>query len=94
MVKFLGRSWNFRSPESRASLADPDPELKAFFAGGPTDSGMSVNEVTALNLSAYFSGVRVLAETVASLPIFVNRRRNGSRENMRNLPESRSNSLD
>ncbi len=76
-VTFRGKSYHIGASE-RASLADPDPELKAFFAGSTSDSGLAVNEITALNLSAYFSGVRVLSETVGSLPIMTYRR-TGSR---------------
>lgn len=57
------------SPEMRASLRDPDPALKAFFGVIDSGSGIPVNEHLALNLASVFSAVRILSETLASLPL-------------------------
>lgn len=43
------------------------------FLFGPTTSGKSVNEVTAMQTTAVYACVRVLAETIASLPLHVYR---------------------
>lgn len=43
------------------------------FLFGPTTSGKSVNEITAMQTSAVYACVRVLAETIASLPLHIYR---------------------
>ena len=60
--------------ERRASLANPDTWLEQTFGGVQTDSGVSVDESKALTLSAVYACVRVLSETLASLPLPVYRR--------------------
>jgi len=72
--------------ELRATLAEPDPFLQAFFNGGygANKSGVLVNEQTALTFSAVWQAVRVISEAVASLPYLVYRReepRGRTREN-------------
>jgi HK97 family phage portal protein len=51
----------------------------AFFFG-PTPSGKTVNEHTAMTTSAVYACVRVLAETIASLPLHVYRRTERGKE--------------
>ncbi len=64
--------------ERRSSLANPEQWLIDWFSGGAQSaSGVTVNERTALQSTAVFSCVRVLAETVASLPLPVYRRLSG-----------------
>jgi len=60
--------------ERRASLANPDTWLEQAFGGVQTYSGVSVDESKALTLSAVYACVRVLSETLASLPLPVYRR--------------------
>ena len=55
--------------ERRASLAEPSNWLINAFGGAATDSGVNVNEAIALQYSAVYACVRVLAESVASLPL-------------------------
>jgi HK97 family phage portal protein len=50
------------------------------FFFGPTPSGKTVNERTAMTTSAVYACVRVLSETIASLPLHVYRRVNGGKE--------------
>ncbi|MGE5553305.1 MAG: phage portal protein [Betaproteobacteria bacterium] len=58
-----------------SSLANPEQWLVDFFAGGSaTAAGVRVNEKTALHNSAVFACTRVLAETVAQIPLPVYRR--------------------
>lgn len=58
----------------RSSLAQPDSALREWLLGGePAASGVTVNEQTALTYSAVYAAIRVLAETVASLPLHVYR---------------------
>jgi len=59
----------FGRKEERATLANPATWLVNTLTGGPTASGITVNENTALNSSAVFAAVRLLSEAVASLPL-------------------------
>lgn len=54
--------------EQRSSMADL---LKAMGAGAATKAGVSVTPDSALNYTAVLAGVRILAESVASLPALV-----------------------
>ncbi|QQP93549.1 phage portal protein (plasmid) [Skermanella sp. TT6] len=57
------------SPENPStSLANPHEWLVSWL-GGTTDSGVTVTEVSAMQSAAVFACVRVIAETVASLPL-------------------------
>ena len=67
--------------EKRSQLTDPPPWLLRAFNGLPLKSGVSVNESTALKMTAVYSCVRVLSETISSLPFPVYRRLpNGGKE--------------
>ncbi len=57
--------------ERRATPAAPDPWMLRFWGGTEASSGVRVSEQTALGWTALFSGVRFLAETIASLPLQV-----------------------
>ena len=60
--------------ERRSNLSNPDPWL-VFLMGGPTTAaGMRVNPDTAMRFTAVYGAVRILAETVATLPLIVYRR--------------------
>src|SRR4051812_39420519 len=48
--------------------------------GGHADSGMIVNEYSTLSIPAFWSGVRFLSETLASLPKAVYRRVGSARQ--------------
>jgi HK97 family phage portal protein len=65
------RNWLF---ESRSGLSTPDPWLIAAFGGLTTATGIRVNAEAAMRLTAVYSAVRILAETVATLPLLVYRR--------------------
>ena len=56
--------------ERRASLSQPTTWLRDALGGSPTASGVHVNENTALNVSAVWACVRVISETIGSLPLF------------------------
>lgn len=63
--------------ERRASLEDPRTPFSALLdAWGLTDTaaGAQVSERNALNLSAFYCGVRVLTDTVAQTPLILYRR--------------------
>jgi len=61
--------------EIRSTLANPQQWLIDWFAGGGTSvSGVTVNENTAMNVTAVYAAVDILARTLASLPLPVYRR--------------------
>ena len=55
--------------ERRTNIATPSPDLLQLFSGGPTDSGQTVNPVSALSVPSVFSCVQVLSQDVARTPI-------------------------
>ena len=70
--------------ERRQSIEDPRTPLAAIFdlaAGRKSKAGPRINEANAETLAAFWCGVRVLSESVASLPLLLFRRLdNGGRE--------------
>ncbi len=64
----------------RSGLANPESWLIDALGGNKAASGVRVNENTALNSTAVLACVRVLAETIASLPLFVYRRLDKGKE--------------
>ena len=62
------------------NLTDPDTFLRLFGNGRQSKSGVSVSEETAMTSSAVFSCVRILSETLASLPLAVYERTDSGRE--------------
>lgn len=57
-----------------ASLTNPPQWLLDAVGISSVSSGVTVNKSTALNYSAVYAAIRVLSESVASLPLFVYRR--------------------
>jgi len=60
--------------EKRYSLADADKKMDFLTMGRPSYTGVAVNERTALNNVAVFACVRLLSETLASIPLPLYRR--------------------
>ena len=61
-----------RSIENPATkLSDPAQWFVDWAGGGPADSGVAVNQETATRLTAVWCAVRILSETLASLPLFL-----------------------
>ena len=60
--------------EIRSSLANPSTWLYEALSGEKSTAGVNVNKQTALQNTAVFACVRILAETIASLPLPVYRR--------------------
>lgn len=60
--------------ERRVHPANPDDFLINLFGGGESASGRSVSDTTALQSTAVLACVRVLSETIASLPLIMYRR--------------------
>lgn len=67
-MALLNRLLSPQVGERRSSMADI---LKAMGAGSATRAGVSVTPDSALNYTAVLAGVRILAESVASLPALV-----------------------
>ncbi len=59
------------------SMDDFDKYVRERIQGGHVHSGVTVNEDTAMRFITVYSCVRVLAEAIASLPLFVYRERPG-----------------
>lgn len=62
-------------------LTSSSPELARLWASPPVASGVSVNETTALNYSAFWAAVSLISSDVASLPLILYKRtQNGGKE--------------
>jgi HK97 family phage portal protein len=70
--RFL-KLFGYRAPTQRARTY-MDPALTAYFGGAVSSAGVSVDEISALNFSPVWQAVRIVSETVATLPIHVYRR--------------------
>jgi len=69
------------------SMEDFNRDVRRSLRGGSTHAGVNVNEDSALRYVTVYSCVRVLAETLGSLPLFVYRERaDGGREKARDHP--------
>ena len=76
---------------TRIMAIGPPPEddfwYRPFGFGSPTQAGVGVDADSAMRLSAVYACVKVLAETVASLPLIVYRNRpDGGKERARDHP--------
>lgn len=60
------------------SMADFDKDVRSRMGGTPTNSGVRVNQQTALRLSTLLACIRVRTESFGCLPCSVFRRRRGS----------------
>ena len=58
-----------KKKEERATFATPTTWLFNSLTGGATPSGISVNATSALTYSAVYAAVRLISESVASLPL-------------------------
>lgn len=79
-------SW-FDRIEQRESYRPRDPALIELFGGGnKSASGMSVTAERALGIPAFWSGVRLICETLASLPFVLIRASGKSTERAKSHP--------
>lgn len=67
-------------------ISTPERWLIQWLGGGGSKSGVTVNEDTAMQVTAVFACVRLLAETISSLPIQLLRLKNGGKEKAVNHP--------
>lgn len=72
MIQQLSRALDF----ARRSIENPNQpfwqavqELQDYLSGGPSKSGIQVTQESAIRLSAFWRGVRLLSETLASVPL-------------------------
>ncbi len=77
LFSLAGRDNILSRPHERgqdaSGLASPEPWLVDALTLGRTDAGIPVNENAALNYAAVYACIRVLSETLASLPLIVYR---------------------
>lgn len=71
-------------PSVSNSLTLDSAELYELLAGVPAASGVTVNEVSAMRVTAVYACVRLIAGAIASLPLTVYRRTEQGRERVRN----------
>lgn len=69
MFRWIKNLW-----EKRSTLANPAGWMLSWLGGSRTASGQQVNETTALQASAVYACVRLLSETIASLPLHIYQR--------------------
>ena len=79
----------FNKKENRATLRTPTSWLYNSLGGSKVSSGVVVNENTALQYSAVYAAVRLLSESVASLPLHTYERLEGGKERAREHPTAR-----
>ena len=65
-------------------ILDSPEKLLAFLQGGGSGAGVSVNATKAMQYAAYASCVRVIAESIGMLPLFLYEQRGNSREKAKN----------
>jgi len=86
----MGRILNFlaKQVEKRSSLniSDPNHWITQITGRLSTTAGVNVTAETALATSTVFACVKVIAETIASLPLIIYRRENGSKSAAPNHP--------
>lgn len=73
-LEIWGRKIGFELRSATSGLANPSQWLIDALDGGSTYAGVSVTEQTALRMSAVWGCVRILSESMASLPLILYRR--------------------
>jgi HK97 family phage portal protein len=82
-------SWKMAASWRPQTIQDLDRWMDTIVSGGVSCSGVNVNENSALTISALFSGVLQIAQTVASLPLDVYSRRGQSKKYLPQYPLNR-----
>ncbi len=67
-------NWKFWEKQQNYTLKEPEA-FRDSLVGSRVDAGVTVTEQTALQLSAVFAAVRILSESIGSLPLKVYQRR-------------------
>lgn len=76
-MRLLNKLCGFDRRSSEWQYSLNDPALKALFGGEVTASGQVINERNALKISAVYSCVNSIAQTVATMPFLTYRRLEG-----------------
>lgn len=83
-MKFLNRmKWLFRN---LSTLARPSPELRSAFGTILSKVGIHINAKNAMQTTAVFACVRLLSESIASLPLFLYRKTDTGKEKATDNP--------
>ncbi len=69
--------WVAKRAIKYAGIPLRDPALVAMFGGEPADAGIDVTEDSALNCSTVFAAVRLISQSLASLPLVLDERTGG-----------------
>lgn len=77
---FLTRILNASPENPTTSLSNPDSWLYTSFGAERSKSGMSVTPESAMRVSSVYACVRLIAEAISSLPLFVYRNTGKDRE--------------
>ena len=86
MIQAIKKIFGGKS-EKRSSLENPEEWFRDALAGSPLMSGVTVSEQTAMRYSTIFACVRILSDTIASLPLILYRKRSdGGKERAYNHP--------
>lgn len=64
------------------ALGLTDPRLLSFFGGGPTIAGENVSIQTAMQISAVYACVKLISQTIATLPLDVRMRTGSDSDNL------------
>lgn len=72
--------------ESRRAFTTSSKDLSDLFGSQKSQSGIDVTEDSALNYSSVWAAVRLISETIASLPLLTYRRTEGGKERAVDLP--------
>ena len=83
-MKFLSRVKTFF--KNLSTLAKPSPELRSALGAILSKVGIHINAKNALQTTAVFACVRLLSESIASLPLFLYRKTEAGKEKATNLP--------
>jgi HK97 family phage portal protein len=84
-------TWLWAGPAAakRATLADPDATLMEALGATRSAAGVAVTPDSAMRLSAVSACVRLIAESIASLPLHVYQRSEAGRQRITGSPEFR-----
>lgn len=66
--------------ETRMTLQEMDQAMDRAVGGYPTTAGIDVNETTAMGVMAVYAAVRLLSETIGSLPCHVMQQTDGGKQ--------------
>ncbi|MVB12341.1 Phage portal protein [Caprobacter fermentans] len=83
-MKFLSKVKTFF--KNLSTLARPSPELRSALGAILSKVGIHINAKNALQVTAVFACVRLISESIASLPLFLYRKTDTGKEKATDLP--------